>query len=180
MEQFFNDLKESGLYEDSIIMILLMKKQKKTTPTLAGVVLSDSIGSDAGYAGIISGLLDSGIQLGFVVFDRYGDLDGLALQLSFTYGAGEMKLAEDIRKKTSVFTLGVGVVFTVAMILLAAPYCGMFLKEAEVRKLAVRGIYIFVVSFLISGYNVIASFFFTSISPLSQSFLVCWEIVACA
>lgn len=97
---------------------------------------------------------------------------GSGMLISFTYGAGEMKLAEDIRKKTSLFTLGVGVVFTVAMILLAAPYCGMFLKEAEVRKLAVRGIYIFVASLLISGYNAIASFFFTSIGRAKESAVI--------
>lgn len=97
---------------------------------------------------------------------------GASTLISFTFGAREEKTSDAIRKITSGFVFGAGILFTVAMVLGANFYCNIFVKEAAVLEMAKTGIYLFVISFLVSGYNGIASFFFTSIGKAKESAVI--------
>lgn len=92
--------------------------------------------------------------------------------ISFLYGAGERKEADDIRRITCKLLAAVGIVFTVIMLITANPYCNAFISEAEIRELAKTGILFFSPCFLMSGYNGMASIYFTSIGRAGESALI--------
>lgn len=131
------------------------------------LVIMRTVGVDGVTAFTIVGYLSFVFSMILIGFGQ-----GSSVLMSFAYGAKEVELSEDIRKKTSNFTFLAGAVFTAVMLLLAAPYCSVFVKEEAIRELAVHGIYLFIASFLVSGYNGIASVFFTSIGYAKESAVI--------
>lgn len=131
------------------------------------LVIMRTVGVDGVTAFTIVGYLSFVFGMILIGFGQ-----GSSVLMSFTYGAKEVELSEELRKKTSNFTFLAGAVFTAVMLLLAAPYCSIFVKEEAIQELAVRGIYLFVASFLVSGYNGIASVFFTSIGYAKESAVI--------
>ena len=87
---------------------------------------------------------------------------GMSPIVSYVWGAGEHGLAEDYRKLTCRITFAAGVVFSAVMVLAAGPYSLLFVKDAQVGSMVQEALIFFVVSFLLMGYNIITSMYFTS------------------
>lgn len=97
---------------------------------------------------------------------------GASPLISFSYGAKEIKLSQDIRKKTNLFVLLSAVVVISIMFIGSDWYSGVFVNSGTVKTLINTGIRIFTFSFLFLGYNVINSFYFTSIGKAKESAII--------
>ena len=91
---------------------------------------------------------------------------------SFTYGANERVLASNLRKITSRMVLIAGAVVYGLVLIGSGWYGGLFVNSEAVEQLVRSGVTIFGVSFLLSGVNVIASFYFTSIGKAMESAVI--------
>lgn len=97
---------------------------------------------------------------------------GASPLMSFTYGAGEKKLARSIRKKINLYVFLTGLAVILIMTLLSDGYGTLFVRNETVVGMIRSGIPIFVLSFLFSGVNTISSFYFTAIGKAKESALI--------
>lgn len=97
---------------------------------------------------------------------------GASPLISFTYGANDVVLAKEIRKRTNLFVFGVGVLTIVILLFGMGWYSTLFVKSEIVQEMVCAGIKIYMISFLISGINVITSFYFTSIGKAKESAVI--------
>lgn len=97
---------------------------------------------------------------------------GASPLISFSYGAGELDLSRQIRRKTNQFVFLTGAVVMIVMLLVSDWYSGVFVRSDRVEQFIQSGICIFVLSFLFSGINMITSFYFTSIGKAKESALI--------
>ncbi len=118
----------------------------------------------AGYDGVSAyGVL---MYVGFIFIAIYiGFVIGAAPIVGFHYGAGNTEELRSLRTKSTniVFILGVSM-FAVA-ILLSVPLCKLFVGyDSALYELTLRGFLINAVSYLICGYNIFGSSFFTALN----------------
>ncbi|MDL2317956.1 MATE family efflux transporter [Eubacteriales bacterium OttesenSCG-928-A19] len=97
---------------------------------------------------------------------------GVSPLISFSYGAGEAPLAASLRKLTSRMVLAAGAVVFLLVAIGARWYGGLFVKNEAVERMVQSGMMVFATSFLFSGINTIASFYFTSIGKAKESAVI--------
>lgn len=97
---------------------------------------------------------------------------GASPLISFCFGAKELELCQYIRKITNIFVLVFGILAFLIMQISADSYATLFVKELKVQELIISGIKIFTFSFILSGINVITSFYFTSIGKAKESAMI--------
>lgn len=98
--------------------------------------------------------------------------EGMCPLVSFSLGAKESELCVELRKITNRIVFVVGMIFAVALFLGGKFYCSFFVKEAEIIGMVSRGFRLFSAVFLLQGFNVIGSMYFTSMSMPKQSALI--------
>ena len=91
---------------------------------------------------------------------------------SFTYGAKEQALATELRRLTTRMVLIAGAVVFGLVLFGSRWYGGLFVDNETVEALVRSGMAVFGVSFLLSGVNVITSFYFTSIGRAMESAVI--------
>ena len=101
-----------------------------------------------------------------------GLCEGMSPLVSFCFGAKEKNLCIDLRKITNRIVFGVGVVFAVTLFCGGRLYCSFFVKDLEIINMVSRGFKIFALEFLLQGFNVAGSMYFTSISCPKQSAVI--------
>lgn len=90
---------------------------------------------------------------------------GTAPIIGYNYGAKNTDELKSVFKKSLLFYAIAAVAMTVAAELLAKPLAMIFVShDAELLDFSTRAIRIFSVSFLISGFNIYASAFFTALN----------------
>jgi Na+-driven multidrug efflux pump len=97
------------------------------------------------------------IFIGFVI--------GAAPIVSFHYGAGNTDELKSLRRKSIrlVFLCG-GAMLGVALVL-SVPLCRLFVGyDAELYLITLRGFIIYALSYLICGFNIFGSSFFTALN----------------
>lgn len=97
---------------------------------------------------------------------------GASPLISFSFGAKEVELSRTIRKKTNLFVFLSGVVVIIIMIFASKWYSSIFVRNERVETLIHSGIFIFIISFLFSGINIITTFYFSSIGKAKESALI--------
>lgn len=89
---------------------------------------------------------------------------GSAPIFGYHYGAENHKELKELLKKSLIITGTSGVILTAAAILLASPLSKIFVGyDQELFELTCNGFKLFSISFLISGFNIFASSFFTAL-----------------
>lgn len=89
---------------------------------------------------------------------------GSAPVFGYHYGAENHKELKELLKKSLIITGTSGVILTAAAILLASPLSKIFVGyDEELFELTCNGFKLFSISFLISGFNIFASSFFTAL-----------------
>ncbi len=97
------------------------------------------------------------IFIGFVI--------GAGPIVSFHYGAGNTDELKNLRKKSINIVFLVGGAMLLVALLLAAPLCRLFVGyDADLYNITLRGFIIYAFSYLIAGYNIFGSAFFTSLN----------------
>ncbi|MDC7126253.1 MAG: MATE family efflux transporter [Spirochaetales bacterium] len=89
--------------------------------------------------------------------------------ISYSFGAGEYELSKRVRKITILYVLVFGLATVALLNLLSDGYSSMFVKNITVQDLVGAGIPIYSIAFLFMGFNVITSFYFTSIGAAKES-----------
>ena len=95
--------------------------------------------------------------IGFVI--------GSAPIVSFHYGAGNTDELKSLRRKsTNISLIGGGAMLLVAL-LLSTTLCKLFVGyDPELYSLTLRGFIIFAFSYLVTGFNIFGSSFFTALN----------------
>ena len=97
------------------------------------------------------------IFIGFVI--------GSAPIVSFHYGAGNTDELKSLRKKSLNIVFITGAVMVGVAVLLAVPLCKIFVGyDAELYGITLRGFLIYSLSYIIAGYNIFGSSFFTALN----------------
>ncbi len=90
---------------------------------------------------------------------------GAAPIVSYHYGAGNYVELKNMLKKSMLLTGGASLVLTAAAFLLAAPLSRIFVGyDAELLALTSHALRLFSFSFLLAGFNIFASSFFTALN----------------
>ena len=114
--------------------------------------------------------------LGFAVYGfsmiSIGFGQGLTVPVSICWGAGERKTAMELRIMTNRILFVIGAVFAVSFLLLGRSYAGLFGCSSQVAGMVSVGFRFFAVTFLIMGYDVINSMYFTSCADAKSSALI--------
>ena len=94
----------------------------------------------------------------------FGYSIGCAPIIGYNHGASEDKELHNIFKKSLILISIFGLLMLTASQLLSSPLCELFVGyERELFELTSRGFRIYALSFLISGFNIFASAFFTAL-----------------
>lgn len=90
---------------------------------------------------------------------------GSAPVVSYHYGAGNHTELKNMLKKSVTLTAGAGIVLTASAFLLAAPLAKIFVGyDAELSDLTSHAFRLFSFSFLLAGFNIFVSSFFTALN----------------
>jgi Na+-driven multidrug efflux pump len=90
---------------------------------------------------------------------------GVAPVVSFHYGAMNYDELKNLRRRSMVLVTVLAVSLTAAALALSAPLARIFVGyDGELMAMTRRGFAIYAVSFLIMGYNMFASSFFTALN----------------
>lgn len=114
--------------------------------------------------------------LGFTVYGysmiAIGFGQGLTTLVSVCWGAKEQKTAMQLRILTNKILFGIGALFAVCFFVLGRSYAGMFGCSSSVADMVSAGFRFYAVTFLIMGYDVINSMYFTSCGDALSSALI--------
>ena len=90
---------------------------------------------------------------------------GSAPIVAFNYGAGHKAELQNVLKKSLKLLLGTGIVLLSIGVLFAGVLSGLFVGyDAQLYAMTVRGLRFYAVSFLLSGFNIFGSSFFTALN----------------
>lgn len=97
------------------------------------------------------------IFIGFVI--------GASPIVSFHYGADNRDELKNLRKKSINIVFTVGAVMLGTALLLASPLCRLFVGyDSALYEMTMRGYIIYAFSYLLAGYNIFGSSFFTALN----------------
>ena len=97
---------------------------------------------------------------------------GMTPLVSFCFGAKEVGLCHELRKITNRFVFAFGVVFALVLFLATEQYAHIFVKESKIISMVVHGFKLFAPVFLLQGFNLIASMYFTSCGMAKESAII--------
>ncbi|MDD6799551.1 MAG: MATE family efflux transporter [Firmicutes bacterium] len=114
--------------------------------------------------------------LGFSVYGysmiAIGFGQGMTTLVSVCWGAKEHETAMKLRKITNRILFGTGVLFAVFFLALGRRYAGMFGCSSSVAEMVSDGFRFYAVTFLIMGYDVINSMYFTGCGDALSSAVI--------
>jgi len=97
---------------------------------------------------------------------------GTGPMISYCTGAKELGLSMQIRKHTLRIVTGVAIVFWLLLTLLSKPYANAFTDDLQLIALIVMGLRIYAIAFGLISYNVLNSFYFTSMGYPKESAII--------
>ena len=114
--------------------------------------------------------------LGFAVYCfsmiAIGFGQGMCPLISIIQGAKDFSLSIDIRKITNKIVTCVGLIFAISFIFLGRDYASLFGLSITTSNMVIEGFYFMSISFLLMGYNVISSMYFTSCGDAKSSAII--------
>lgn len=134
------------------------------TASIVGMLYNAQLLKYAGSNGVAAYGVIMYVEFIFVaVFIGYSI--GSAPIISFNYGAGNDKELKNVFKKSNFFMLFVGIAMALAAYFLAPAFAKIFVsRDAEVLKMTVDGMKTIAVTYLLVGFNIFASSFFTALN----------------
>lgn len=126
------------------------------------------------YLGI-NGVSAYGIMMyiGFIFISIFlGYAVGCAPIIGFHYGANNRDELKNIYKKSLQITAIAGVSMAIFACVFARPMSMIFVREETLLNLTVEGLRLYALSFLVCGFNIFASAFFTALSNGTVSLII--------
>lgn len=97
---------------------------------------------------------------------------GMSPLVSFVYGAGDINTSKKLCKAATIVSTVVGGVTYILFIVARNEYGHLFIKDRVIEQMISVGILIFAISFILEGFNTMASFYFTSIGFVKESAVI--------
>lgn len=114
--------------------------------------------------------------LGFAVYFysmiAIGFGQGLTPLVSICQGAKEYRLSIELRKLTNKIVFIIGFIFTLLCLFFARKYALIFGCTIDTANMVIQGFYFVSPSFIIMGYDVISSMYFTSCGDAKSSAII--------
>ena len=130
-------------------------------------VLMKYVGTEGVAAFTILGFTVYGFSMICIGFGQ-----GMTILVSQCWGAKEYDTAVNLRTFTNKILAGLGVAFALAFVFFGRSYAGMFGCSSNVVDMVASGFRIFAVTFIIMGYDVVNSMYFTSCGDAKSSALI--------
>lgn len=108
----------------------------------------------------------------FVEMIIIGIGQGMTPLVSFAYGAKDVSTARKLCKAATIVSTVVGAITFVVMVLGRNEYGQFFIKNHEIQQMISTGILIFSGSFILVGFNTMASFYYTAIGRAKESAVI--------
>lgn len=132
--------------------------------SLVGMLYNAQLMKVAGENGVAAyGVI---LYVNFIFIAIYlGYAYGSAPIVAFNYGAGKKAELQNVLKKSLKLLLGTGIVLLSIGVLFAGVLSGLFVGyDAQLYAMTVRGLRFYAVSFLLNGFNIYGSSFFTALN----------------
>lgn len=97
---------------------------------------------------------------------------GMSPIVSYSYGANDNKLVVGIRQRTQKIVFTCGIIVFATLLLAGNRYVRVFSNDINLQHMVANGIKIYAFAFLINGYNIISSFFYTSVGRAKESAII--------
>ena len=140
--------------------------------SLVGMLYNYQLMRIAGENGVAAYGVIMYVNLVFLSF-FIGYSIGCAPIVGYDYGAGNSPELQNLFRKSLALTAVIGAMMTAAAMVLAVPLSSVFVGyDSELLRMTVRGLRLYSLSFLICGFNVFSSAFFTALSDGLLSALI--------
>ncbi len=113
-----------------------------------------------GYLGYIHSMVVTGIG------------QGMSPMISFGHGAGDLELIKTIKACTQKIVFILGLIIVLFIIFASELYVNIFTSDKTLINIVNKGIKIYGLAFIVNGFNIISSFFFTSIGEAKESVII--------
>lgn len=98
---------------------------------------------------------------------------GISPIISFAFGAKDFNLCKDIRKATIGYVFLIGLLTISALNIFPNKYGSLFVNsDSMMQDIIVTGTPIFSLAFLFMGFNIVTTFYFTSIGRAKESVII--------
>ncbi len=103
----------------------------------------------------------------------FGISDGIGVIISYNYGNRDIRRVKDILKLALKVNLFIGGTIFLLLIVGSGEMISLFIKDnPSILRMASKGAKIYGISFLMSGFNIIISAYFTSIGKAKESVII--------
>ncbi|MCR4925885.1 MAG: MATE family efflux transporter [Clostridiales bacterium] len=123
------------------------------------------------YAGVdgVAAFTVMGYAVYFYSMIAIGFGQGISPLISLCWGADEKRTAVEIRKLANRILFVVGIIFALSFFLLGSKYAGLFGCGESIVKMVSTGFKFYAVTFVLMGFDVINSMYFTSCADAKSS-----------
>ncbi len=97
---------------------------------------------------------------------------GMTPLVSFVFGAKDVKTARKLCKGATIACTVVGTLAFFVMVLGRGGYSQLFIKNSDIQQMICSGIIVYAGSFIILGFNTMASFYYTAIGFAKESAVI--------
>lgn len=165
-----------GRFDKSVVMPMVYNGSSEGVTAIAtattAYLFNMTFMKIAGEAGVAAFATINYISQ-FGIFVMFGISDGITPILSYNYGYKKQDRLNDTLKLASKVNLIIGVILFFILFVLGEQLVSLFASgNEEVLNLAVRGSKIYAFSFLICGFNIINSGYFTAIGDARASIII--------
>lgn len=139
---------------------------------ITAYIFNKAFMKSGGEAGIVAFTIISYINL-FTNYIMFGIADGIGPLVSYNYGAKSFKRVWEAMKFSYGVSFLIGVIIFIILIFFGESLISVFISNnAEILNLAFTGAKIFAVGYLINGFNILNSAYFTSIGLAKESVII--------
>ncbi|WP_305768412.1 MATE family efflux transporter [Candidatus Epulonipiscium viviparus] len=126
----------------------------------------------AGADGVVAFTVINYVAL-FATLMLFGISDGIGPIVSYNYGSGNMKRVRAIMKTAYIINFVVGMIICVVLFFFGEDVAQLFIKDdPELVAMASNGGRLYGFAFLLAGFNILSSGYFTFIGKGAQSVIV--------
>lgn len=97
---------------------------------------------------------------------------GVGPMFSFSYGAKAFTIGVCLQKYTQRVVFLLGIIFFAVFYIGGSAYVQLFTSDTALMNIVTGGLKLFSLSFIVTGFNVISSFYFTSVGYAKESAII--------
>lgn len=125
-----------------------------------------------GEIGVAAFTIMSYISL-FATYIMFGIADGIGPLVSYSYGAKKYERVKEVMRFSYIVAFAIGAVLFIGLLFFGQHFVGIFIKDnKEIIYIATLGTKIFAFAYLMNGFNILNSAYFTSIGLAKESLMI--------